>query len=185
MIATNDFLRLRSQYLPAPSNTPFTPPLSAAPQFGPAQLAAVEHLLSRLQPLEPLDEDDYMTEFWEKGEWERQVKIRKESKDPSDKGGIKGEGINSSWMEDEYGIRVSVERQTEIIAAARRTWVTLSNCGIAVTKFRNAEEIVVSYFRRKLETDFIELRYCHNHWKADRLWQENFRPGVALQLIQR
>ena len=115
-----------------------------------------------------------MTEFWEKGEWERKVKIRKESKDPSDKGGIKGEGINSSWMEDEYGIRVSVERQTEIIAAARRTWVTLSNCGIAVTKFRNAEEIVVSYFRRKLETNFIELHYCHNHWKADRLWQENF-----------
>jgi len=77
-------------------------------------------------------------------------------------------------MEDEYGARVDVDRQTEIIAAARRTWITLSNCGVAVTNFGAADETVVSYFRRKLETDHIELRYCHNHWKTDKLWQEKF-----------
>ena len=115
-----------------------------------------------------------MTEFWDKKDWETQVKIRKESKSKDGVKGTKGEGINSSWMEDEYGTRVDIDRQTEIIAAARRTWLTLSNHGVVVSTLGAADEMVVSYFRRKLETDFIELCYCHNHWKTDKLWKENF-----------
>lgn len=142
-------------------------------QTAPAPLAAVEYLLNKLKPLAPLDKDDYLTKFWDKKDWENTVKYWKEAKSKGGSG-TKGEGINSSWMEDEYGDRVEVNRQTEIIAAARRTWLTLSNCGVTVSTFGTTDETIVSYFRRQLETDFIELRYCRNHWKADRLWKENF-----------
>lgn len=150
------------------------PPIPPTPSATPTRFAVAEYLLSRLPPLPPLDKEDYEdVRFWDKSTWERWVEDEKEIGNTF-KSGVQGQGINSSWMEDTDGSRVAIHRQRQIIAGARLAWTNLSTCGVSVGSYRECDEMTLSYFRRKVETDFQELRLCSNHWKADKLWMENF-----------
>ena len=150
------------------------PPTPPTPSATPTRFAVAEYLLNKLPPLPPLDEEDYENvRFWDKSTWERWVEDEKEV-GITFKSGVRGQGINSSWMEDTDGNRVEIHRQRQIIAGARLVWKNLSTCGVSVGSYRESDEMTLSYFRRKVETEFQELRLCSNHWKADRLWMENF-----------
>jgi len=146
----------------------------SAPAAIPPSLAVVEYLLSQLPPLPPLNKNDYeLVEFWDKKDWKCWTADQREGGSTL-KSGAKGGGINSSWMEDENGVRVDISRQTQIITGARVIWITLTTNGVALTSYRGIDERTLTYFRRKVETDFEELRLCSHHWKADMLWMENF-----------
>jgi hypothetical protein len=151
---------------------PSFPPAANFPT--PIPLAAVEYLLSKLPPLAPLSRENYQdVKSWERSEWEKWVEVGKEKGDTFENG-VKGKGINSSWIEDADGIRVDVARQDKITGGACLVWLTLERCGVPLHPYRDTDEITLSYFRRKMETDFEELRLCGGHWKADKLWMENF-----------
>ena len=140
--------------------------------------AVAEYLLSKLPPLPPLDKEDYEdVRFWDKSAWEWWVEDEKEI-GITFKSGVQGQGINSSWMEDADGSRVEIYRQRQIIAGARLAWTNLSACGVSVGSYQESDEMTLSYFRCKVETDYQELRLCSNHWKANRLWVENFTKGA-------
>ena len=150
------------------------PPTPPTPIATPTRFAVAEYLLNKLPPLPPLDKEDYENvRFWDKGTWEQWARDEKEM-GITLKSGVQGQGTNSSWMEDTDGNRVEIHRQRQIIAGARLAWTNLSTCGISLLSYRESDEMTLSYFRRKVETDFQELRLCSNHWKADKLWMENF-----------
>lgn len=110
--------------------------------------------------------------FWTEADWEKWKMLQKETKEP---GRSKpGEGINSSWMEDENGVRVHITRQQQILRAARQTWVTMRSFRIDLTVFLGTPVPTVDYFRAKLESAFLELQLCADHWKVNRLWMENY-----------
>jgi len=88
--------------------------------------------------------------------------------------GVQGGGINSSWMEDENGNRVNLNRQQKILAEARRTWITMAAWQIPTAVYGGVDSLTLDYFRAKMELEFPELRLCADHWKTDQLWRENF-----------
>lgn len=122
----------------------------------------------------PLNKNDYpgCLESWEEATWERLSAEKKEL--GKFKSGVRGEGINSSWLEKEDGTRVPVVRQSLILGEARRTWITMRDFGIELVSFHDTPIPTRDYFRATMETQYIELRLCADHWKADKLWKENF-----------
>ena len=121
----------------------------------------------------PLDQNAYpYSTFWVEKSWEAWVEVEKES-------GLfsshkQGEGINSSWMVDADGDRVDVDQQQKILGEARRTWNTMAAFEIPLTTYRLAPVPTLDYFRARMESKFWELQLCADHWKADRVWKENF-----------
>ena len=133
------------------------------------QLYSVEGITMPL----PLDRHDWLlVKFWEKRDWEVWVKEQKEK--GSFQTRVRGAGVNSSWMEDENGNRVSLARQGEILEEVRRTWLTMEAFGVSVQVYGSTDGYTLNYFRAKMESKFQEFRLCANHWKADRAWVENF-----------
>lgn len=110
--------------------------------------------------------------FWEEEDWEKWMKKGKEK--GVFKRGKQGEGVNSSWMLNQDRTRVSRDRQQQIIGEARHIWVTMRSFKIDFTVFRGTDLPTLDYFRARVETAFPELQLCANHWKADRLWMENY-----------
>ena len=166
---TNPFASMLAMGFATPTPTTNTSSAALSPQL----IATLEHPTSKLPPAPiPLNIEDFEdVEFWDKGRWDVWVEEEKEL------GGftpVRGEGKNSSWMENAHGIRVDVGRQTQIIAVARSTWTTLKNCGFSLTPLKQMDTLIISYFRRRLEAEFEELCFCNNHWKTDALWMENF-----------
>ena len=90
------------------------------------------------------------------------------------KSGTQGEGVNSSWMEDEDGNRVDITRQKTILREARLTWLTMRDFGVELANHGDVTGPVLEYFYALMETKFFELRLCADHWKADQIWRENF-----------
>ena len=166
---TNPFTSMLAMGFATPTPAMNTPSAVLSPQ----QIATLEHLTSKLPPAPiPLKIEDFEdVEFWNKERWDEWVKGEKAT------GGftpVRGEGKNSSWMENADGIRVDVERQNQIIAAARSAWTTLKNCGFFLKPLKQMDTLIISYFRHRLEAEFEELCFCNNHWKTDTLWMENF-----------
>lgn len=122
---------------------------------------------------EPLSESEYRgIKFWEEVEWEKWCKEGKEK--GIFKIGVPGEGINSSWMEDKNGNRIDCARQGKLLREARRTWITMRGFEVNITVYMNTPAPTLDYFRARMEGMFFELRLCADHWKADRVWKENF-----------
>ena len=87
---------------------------------------------------------------------------------------VQGEGMNSSWLEDENGNRVDRHRQQLVLGEARRTWFTMREFEIKLAPHGNMSIPTLDYFCAKMELSFLELKLCANHWKADKMWRENF-----------
>ena len=121
----------------------------------------------------PLDRNMYPdVANWEKKQWDKWVKEQKE------RGllqiGVPGKGVNSSWMVSVNGIRVDLDRQQEVLAEARRTWVTMVAFEVDLQVHRYTPIPTLDFFRARMESMFEELRLCAGHWKTDRVWTENF-----------
>ena len=121
----------------------------------------------------PLSRDVYPnTRFWEEDEWEEWSKQGKEK--GTFKSRVPGEGVNSSWMVDMSGKRVERKLQRKILGEARHTWVTMRAFEVDFTVFKHTPMPSLDYFRARMESRFPELQLCADHWKADRVWKENF-----------
>lgn len=121
----------------------------------------------------PLSKDEHpLARFWKKSDWEKWKKRQKETKEPGRR--RRGQGMNSSWMEQEDGQRVGDERQQAILRVARQTWVTMRSYKIPFGPFLDTPRPTTDYFAATLESTFLELRLCEDHWKVRRLWMENF-----------
>ena len=125
-----------------------------------------------LVKLEPLNEEDYNTQFWTLTKWTEGIGEGLET--TRLQAGKHGQGVNSSFLENEDGERVSVTRQDEILDEARTTWRTMEKFHINLTPNGGLDAPTREYFRRRMAVNCHELRLCANHWKADKVWGQNF-----------
>lgn len=127
-----------------------------------------------LNPLHQVDYPDCM--FWEEATWTRWAEDMKES--GAIDHGTPGRGINSSWLEDSDGIRVDRNRQGKIHDEMRATWLNMEDFNIPIKVWKSMPAVSLNYFRARMESVCPELQLCADHWKANRLWKENFLASV-------
>ena len=140
-------------------------------------LASLYKMTPEVVPPAPLDRAGYPhpATFWDKDTWIDWVTTQKEkTKASKSKSRKAGEGYNSSFIVTPNGVRVNLSRQQTILGEARRTWNTMVNFEVPLMTHKKIAVPALAYFRARMESMFLELRLCDNHWKADRLWQENF-----------
>ena len=122
---------------------------------------------------EPLKRSEHPgPKFWEKRPWKDWVdgEVERGGFNP----GKEGQGANSSFLEDEDGNRVHVDRQKEILGEATTSWNTMKDFNIKLTAYRDMPATSLDYFRARMESKCPELRLCANHWKVDEIWTEKF-----------
>ena len=124
-------------------------------------------------PLRHTDHIDCM--FWEEATWTRWVE---EMREIGSIGPGTGRSINSSWLEDSNGIRVDRNRQGKVLDEMRATWLNMEDFNIPIKRFTSMPATSLNYFRARMESVCPELQLCADHWKADRLWKENFSASV-------
>jgi hypothetical protein len=110
--------------------------------------------------------------FWEQPLWAEWVE--REVEKGSFNTGVQGQGKNSSFMEDADGNRVHISRQKQILEEAHSCWRTMHSFNINLARYREMPATVVDYFRAWMESKCPELQLCAGHWKADKVWHENF-----------
>lgn len=121
----------------------------------------------------PLQRGEYPgARFWERPLWTEWV-VKEREKGGFDPG-IKGRGVNSSFMEDSDGNRVHPNRQTRILEEAHSCWRTMQSFNINLMPYREMPATVMEYFHKWMESECPELQLCASHWKADQIWRENF-----------
>lgn len=121
----------------------------------------------------PLEKSDYPgCKFWNRPAWEEWKVIRRETVTSSNR--ARGQGINSSFIEGADGTRVDFLRQQQILREARETLHLMQEFNISLKSHTKMTTLHLDYFRARLESKFIELRLCQDHWKADKIWQENY-----------
>ena len=122
---------------------------------------------------EPLKKDEFPnTRFWERDLWQDWVKIGKER--GSFNAGVRGKGVNSSFLEDRDGNRVPLKRQKQVLNEVSLEWRTMKDAGVDLKPYSEMSARPLEYFRAMMESSFFELRLCADHWKADEIWQQNF-----------
>jgi hypothetical protein len=163
---------------------PYTGSSSVSPAVGfPAPAMASVSPKSNLDELwrvtkgivmpDPLEKSKYPgLKFWERHMWVEWVNREKEK--GTFKNRVQGEGVNSSFMEDEDGNRVHRHRQKQILDETRHTWCTMKYYGIDLKVYSKMPVTVLDYFRAAMKSKFPELQLCADHWKVDEIWHENF-----------
>ena len=64
--------------------------------------------------------------------------------------------------------------QQEVLAEARRTWVTMVVFEVDLRVHRDTPAPTLDLLRTRMESMFEGFRLCAGHWKADRIWTEDF-----------
>lgn len=160
-------------------------PSPASPGIPTPATMSTGHPLSNLERLylaspvvsmsEPYNRKDYpRCKFWTEDAWREWVKEEKEKGSFKPGNRKQGEGVNSSFMEDEYGNRVELRLQKQILKEASRTWISMKGFGVEVTVHRYMPSPALDYFRSRMESKFEILRFCADHWKSDQVWRENY-----------
>lgn len=121
-------------------------------------------------PLERSNHPD--CKFWDRHAWEEWKVIRRETVTSNNR--VRGQGINSSFIEGPDGTRVDFPRQQQILKEARETLCLMKDFNISLKSHTKMTTLHLDYFRARLESKFYELRLCQDHWKADKIWQENY-----------
>ena len=123
------------------------------------------------------DESEYpYVRFWNLDTWKnwsRGVKGVSKIEDPEEKG-----SRLSSYLEDENGGRVSRARQDAMFLHARSIWTQFDSAGQAPTSYKSAGISILNQFHSEMETNFAKLQLCSNHWKADRIWINNYPSWI-------
>lgn len=120
--------------------------------------------------------DSPLCRFWEEPVWAAWVVEEKER--GSLKLGVRGQGANSSWMEDRNGQRLGSDRQKKIFKEMRATWRDMQDFNIPLKVLTGMPATSLNYFRARMESVCPELQLCADHWKVDQLWMENFSGSV-------
>ena len=121
----------------------------------------------------PLEKSDHPNcKFWDRQAWEEWKVIRRETVTGGNR--ARGQGINSSFIEGTDGTRVDLLRQQQILREARETLCLMQDFNISLKSHTKMTTLHLDYFRARLESKFYELRLCQDHWKADKIWQENY-----------
>ena len=120
-----------------------------------------------------LQRDDYPdVKFWEQPLWKKWVE--KELERGGFNAGIKGQGVNSSFMEDSDGNHIHPNQQNQILEEVHSCWRTIRSFNINLMTYREMPATVMDYFRAWMESKCPELQLCSSHWKVDEVWRENF-----------
>jgi hypothetical protein len=82
--------------------------------------------------------------------------------------------IISNYMEDKHGKPVSSERASEIREVASTLWFEMVEKGCALPRWSEAAADVKSFYYGGMDENCQEMRYCHNHWKAQYLATRNY-----------
>ena len=159
--------------LAAPAIGGMLAPASVPMQLEHSNLQQLYKATPNIAMLPSLRREEYPhTRFWERVAWDKWVSTENEK--GSFNTGVQGQGVNSSFMEDENGERVPIARQRQILDEAHSCWRTMRGFNINLMVFREMPATTMDYFRAWMESKCLELRLCANHWKADKVWGENF-----------
>jgi hypothetical protein len=93
--------------------------------------------------------------------------------------------IQSGFLEDDSGDRVSWNQQDVILTAARKIWNHFEHISITPVNWTTADLTLLVHFRAEMEKVFFELRLCSHHWKADRIWINNYPSWYVLTVKAR
>lgn len=129
--------------------------------------------------------DDYkQIKIWTHQEYKKVVKDREEKngiasadQTAGSKGGTRkaaGVNVRMDWIEDEEGNPISSYVAGAMRNTAKRCWTQLALEGCLPSKWSEAGQAVMEYFRLKMYEEYPYLRYCEAHWKADQIWIQTF-----------
>lgn len=115
--------------------------------------------------------------FWTEDEWDaHEKKQNATSSGADDKKGKKGktrlandENVRYVFVEDAKGVAVKGGYAGKIREGAYQIFLEMRRKGVAPATWTHIDAEVLAYFRYKMELQFPELRYCANHWKADKV----------------
>lgn len=114
--------------------------------------------------------------YWTKQQWRENENSTKDASDLLDKektrGGTrsaKGENVMMLYIEHKDGTPVDGRMAAEIREHARMVWKDLYQRGKAPEKWTDAPRDVREQYFCEMEGRWEVLRYCDNHWKANKL----------------
>jgi hypothetical protein len=124
--------------------------------------------------LTPFLQSDYPgVKYWNKSDWKKTENSRKDSSDLEAKCGgrggarsSKGENVMMLYIENADGSPVDGTLAGSIREFARSIWREFHAQGIAPGRWGDAPREVRDKYCHEMESAFIVLRYCANHWKA-------------------
>ena len=122
----------------------------------------------------PLVQSDYPAiKYWSKLDWKKTENIRRDSSDLEAKGGgrggarsSKGKNVMMLYIENADGSPIDGALASSIREFARLIWREFHSQGIAPEKWGDAPRDVRDRYCYEMETAFVVLRYCEDHWKA-------------------
>ncbi|SJL08114.1 uncharacterized protein ARMOST_11477 [Armillaria ostoyae] len=145
-------------------------------------------LSTSLAPLPALNKADYANvRFWTKSsytEYEKKYKgdtnalaTRKRRRGRQLKGNNEpGTDIVTrySFLEDIDGNLVPADRLNLISIKSRQCWFSLLRTGHAPAKWRAKDDAASAYYRREMESEFIEFRFGADGWKLEKYASLNY-----------
>lgn len=127
--------------------------------------------LAKLGSLSPRDYP--AIKFWTKLDWKKLENTRKDVPDLEARSGghggtrsSKGENVMMLYIEDAAGSPVDGTVAGAIRDFARSIWRNLYSQGIAPDRWGDASKEIRDKYYHEMESAFMPLRYCNNHWKA-------------------
>ena len=90
--------------------------------------------------------------------------------------------ILSSYMVDKQGVVVPKPMQDAVRNTARGFYQLLLDIKRAPTNWGSAAIDIKNELRYRLETEHDFMRYCHNHWKADKIATNSYPQWVGGRL---
>ena len=119
--------------------------------------------------------------FWTKGDW---LNFKNKGKDSSvlgttggPRGGTRcaqGTNVSMQYLEDVDGEVIDGRLAADIREFARKIWARFYSKGKAPPKWGEAMMDLEDRYTSKIERRWPVLRYCENHWKAQRIAIDNY-----------
>ena len=111
--------------------------------------------------------------FWTKQEWKYFEDQKKDSSEVAGpRGGgrsARGENVMCGYIEDINGTPVSGTTVGDIREFARLIWRGFYDRGLTPETWGNISKEVRDHYVHEMETQWPVLRYCENHWKANKV----------------
>jgi hypothetical protein len=126
----------------------------------------------------PYLQSDYpLIKYWTRQQWKDSENNNKDASDILEvknktRGGTrsaKGENVMMLYIEHEDGTPIDGNMAAQVREHARLLWKDLYHRGKAPEKWTDASRDVRDEYFREMEERWQVLRYCDNHWKANKL----------------
>ena len=128
--------------------------------------------------IKPSLQSDYpLIKYWTRQQWKDSENNNKDASDLLEiknktRGGTrsaKGENVMMLYIEHEDGTPIDGNMAAQIREHARLLWKDLYHRGKAPERWTDASREVRDEYFREMEERWEVLRYCDNHWKANKL----------------